>query len=108
MATSLTTGRPWRVILAFSIPLLLGNVVQQLYQFVDAIVVGRHLGVGSLAAVGATGPLLFLLLGFAWGLTSGFAIPIAQAYGAGDEVAVRRSVATGVILTGITSVILTV
>ncbi|HZU92766.1 MAG TPA: MATE family efflux transporter [Microbacterium sp.] len=108
MATSLTTGRPWRVILAFSIPLLLGNVVQQLYQFVDAIVVGRHLGVDSLAAVGATGPLLFLLLGFAWGLTSGFAIPIAQAYGAGDDAAVRRSVATGVLLTGITSVILTV
>jgi putative MATE family efflux protein len=108
MATSLTTGRPWRVILAFSIPLLLGNVVQQLYQFVDAIVVGRHLGVDSLAAVGATGPLLFLLLGFAWGLTSGFAIPIAQAYGAGDDAAVRRSVATGVLLTGITSVVLTV
>lgn len=108
MATSLTTGRPWRVILAFSVPLLLGNVVQQLYQFVDAIVVGRHLGVESLAAVGATGPLLFLLLGFAWGLTSGFAIPIAQAFGAGDDAAVRRSVATGVILTGITSVILTI
>jgi putative MATE family efflux protein len=82
--------------------------VQQLYQFVDAIVVGRHLGVDSLAAVGATGPLLFLLLGFAWGLTSGFAIPIAQAYGAGDDAAVRRSVATGVLLTGITSVVLTV
>ncbi|KJL48036.1 Multidrug export protein MepA [Microbacterium hydrocarbonoxydans] len=108
MATSLTTGRPWRVILAFSVPLLLGNVVQQLYQFVDAIVVGRHLGVDSLAAVGATGPLLFLLLGFAWGLTSGFAIPIAQAFGAGDDAAVRRSVATGVLLTGITSVILTI
>lgn len=108
MATTLTTGRPWRVILAFSIPLLLGNVVQQLYQFADAIVVGRHLGVTSLAAVGATGPLLFLLLGFAWGLTSGFAIPIAQAFGAGDGAAVRRSVATGVILTGITSVVLTI
>ena len=108
MATSLTTGRPWRVILAFSIPLLLGNVVQQLYQFADAIVVGRHLGVTSLAAVGATGSLLFLLLGFAWGLTSGFAIPIAQAFGARDDAAVRRSVATGVLLSGITSVILTV
>lgn len=107
MATSLTTGRPWRVILAFSIPLLLGNVVQQLYQFADAIVVGRHLGVNSLAAVGATGPLLFLLLGFAWGLTSGFAIPIAQAFGARDDAAVRRSVATGVLLSGVTSVILT-
>lgn len=108
MATSLTTGRPWRVILSFSIPLLLGNVVQQMYQFVDAVVVGRHLGVESLAAVGATGSLLFLLIGFAWGLTSGFAIPIAQAFGAGDGAAVRRSVATGVILTGITSVVLTI
>lgn len=108
MATSLTTGRPWRVILAFSIPLLLGNVVQQLYQFADAIVVGRHLGVTSLAAVGATGSLLFLLLGFAWGLTSGFAIPIAQAFGARDDAAVRRSVATGVLLSAITSVILTI
>lgn len=108
MATSLTTGRPWRVILAFSVPLLIGNVVQQLYQFADAIVVGRHLGVNSLAAVGATGSLLFLLLGFAWGLTSGFAIPIAQAFGARDDAGVRRSVATGVILTGITSVVLTI
>ena len=108
MATSLTTGRPWRVILSFSIPLLLGNVVQQMYQFADAVVVGRHLGVESLAAVGATGSLLFLLIGFAWGLTSGFAIPIAQAFGAGDSAAVRRSVATGVILTGITSVVLTI
>lgn len=108
MATSLTTGRPWRVILSFSIPLLLGNVVQQLYHFADAIVVGRQLGVTSLAAVGATGPLLFLLLGFAWGLTSGFAIPIAQAFGARDDAAVRRSVATGVVLSGITSVLLTV
>nr|WP_201470643.1 MATE family efflux transporter [Microbacterium hydrocarbonoxydans] len=108
MATPLTTGRPWRVILSFSIPLLLGNVVQQMYQFADAVVVGRHLGVQSLAAVGATGSLLFLLIGFAWGLTSGFAIPIAQAFGAGDAAGVRRSVATGVILTGVTSVVLTI
>nr|WP_274636989.1 MATE family efflux transporter [Microbacterium bovistercoris] len=108
MTTSLTTGRPWRVILAFSIPLLVGNVVQQLYQFADTIVVGRHLGVDALAAVGATGSLLFLLLGFAWGLTSGFAIPTAQAFGARDDAGVRRSVASGTILTAITSVILTV
>lgn len=107
MPTSLTTGRPWRVILSFSIPLLLGNVVQQMYQFADAIVVGRHLGVTSLAAVGATGPLLFLLLGFAWGLTSGFAIPLAQAFGARDDAGVRRSVATGVLLSGATSILLT-
>lgn len=108
MSTSLTTGRPWRVIVAFSVPLLIGNVVQQLYQFADAVVVGRWLGVGALAAVGATGSLLFLLLGFAWGLTSGFAIPTAQAAGAGDLAGVRRSVASGAILTGITSVVLTI
>ncbi|WP_243228501.1 MATE family efflux transporter [Microbacterium sp. CIAB417] len=108
MSTSLTTGAPWRVILAFSVPLLIGNVVQQLYQFVDTIVVGRQLGVDALAAVGATGSLLFLLLGFAWGLTSGFAIPTAQAFGAGDARGVRRSVATGTILTGAMSIVLTI
>ena len=79
MTTALTTGRPWRVIVVFAVPLLIGNVVQQLYQFVDAVVVGRHLGVDALAAVGATGSMLFLLLGFAWGLTSGFAIPTRPA-----------------------------
>ncbi|WP_336630345.1 MULTISPECIES: MATE family efflux transporter [unclassified Microbacterium] len=108
MSRTLTTGSPWRVILAFSVPLLIGNVVQQLYQFADAIVVGRHLGVDALAAVGATGSLLFLLLGFAWGMTSGFAIPTAQAFGAQDHAAVRRSVAAGTILTVATTVLLTV
>ena len=108
MSTVLTTGRPWRVIALFAVPLLIGNVVQQLYQFVDAIVVGRHLGVDALAAVGATGSMLFLLLGFAWGLTSGFAIPTAQAFGAQDFRAVRRSVATGTLLTGACTVLLTV
>jgi len=108
MSRTLTTGSPWRVILAFSVPLLIGNVVQQLYQVIDAIVVGRHLGVDALAAVGATGSLLFLLLGLAWGMTSGFAIPTAQAFGARDEDGVRRSVGAGTVLTIGTSVLLTV
>ncbi|MDF2579456.1 MATE family efflux transporter [Microbacterium arborescens] len=108
MSRTLTTGSPWRVILAFSVPLLIGNVVQQMYHIVDAVVVGRWLGVDALAAVGATGSMLFLLIGFAWGLTSGFAIPTAQAFGAGDHAAVRRSVAAGATLTAITSVVLTV
>ncbi|WP_066583459.1 MATE family efflux transporter [Cellulomonas timonensis] len=108
MSKVLTTGSPWRVVLAFAVPLLIGNVVQQLYQVVDAIVVGRVIGVDALAAVGATGSFLFLLLGFAWGLTNGFAIPTAQAFGAGDAAAVRRSVAAGAVLTGATSVVLTV
>jgi len=108
MSPTPPTGSPWRVILAFSVPLLIGNVVQQLYQFADAIVVGRHLGVDALAAVGATGSLLFLLLGFAWGMTSGFAIPTAQAFGARDDAAVRRSVAAGTILTAAATVLITV
>ncbi|MFT4213336.1 MAG: MATE family efflux transporter [Microbacterium sp.] len=105
---SLITGSPWCVILAFSVPLIIGNVVQQLYQVADAIVVGRHLGVDALAAVGATGSLMFLLIGFSWGLTSGFAIPTAQAFGAGDAAGVRRSVATGTLLAAIGGLVLTV
>src|SRR5699024_728003 len=87
---------------------LLGNIVQQLYQFADAAVIGRHLGVDSLASVGATGGLLFLLLGFAIGVTTGFAVPTAQAFGAGDARGVSRSVATGTILTAVISVIISV
>ena len=108
MARNLTTGTPWRVIGVFMVPLLVGNVVQQLYQVTDAMVVGRTLGVDALAAVGATGSLLFLLLGFAFGMTSGFAIPTAQAFGAGDLAAVRRSVAAGTLLTGAASIVVTV
>lgn len=107
MARALTTGQPWRVIVAFSVPLLIGNVVQQAYQIADAAVVGRSLGVTSLAAVGATGSFIFLLLGFAWGMTSGFAIPTAQAFGAGDARAVRRSVAAGTFLSAAASVVIT-
>lgn len=105
---TLTVGTPWRVILFFTVPLLIGNFVQQLYHVIDAMVVGNALGVNSLAAVGATGSLLFLLLGFAWGMTTGFAIPTAQAFGAGDATGVRRSVAAGVLLSAAVSLLLTI
>lgn len=95
MPTTLTQGSPWRAILAFSIPLVLDNMVQQVYQLADTVLVGRFVGVLPLAAVGATGSLLWLITGFSWGMTAGLAIPIAQAYGAKDEPAVRRSVAVG-------------
>lgn len=106
MTHALTSGTPWRVIVRFAIPLLVGNVVQQMYQVVDAMVVGQHLGVDALAAVGATNSVLFLLIGFAQGMTQGFAIPTAQAFGAGDVHGVRRSVAAGTILTALVSLIL--
>lgn len=107
MSKSLTVGTPWKVILIFAAPILIGNVVQQLYQVIDAIVVGRTLGVDALAAVGATGAIFFLVIGFAMGLTTGFAIPTAQAFGGEDHEGVRRSVAAGTILTGLAGLILT-
>lgn len=108
MSKALTVGTPWKVMVLFAIPLLIGNVVQQMYQVADAMVVGQHLGVNALAAVGSTGSILFLLIGFAQGMTQGFSIPLAQAFGAGDYDGVRRSVAAGTILTAISSLILTV
>ncbi len=108
MATPLTEGTPWRVIGAFTVPLVLGNIIQQAYQLADTIVVGRFLGVLPLASVGATGVLLFLVIGFSFGVTSGLTIPLSQAYGAQDQVAVRRSVAAGTLVSVALTVILTV
>ncbi|WP_077686221.1 MATE family efflux transporter [Tessaracoccus aquimaris] len=96
MSNNLTVGSPTRVIVAFTLPLLIGNLFQQLYQFTDAAVVGRMLGVNALAAVGATGSLMFLLLGFTFGAAGGLAIPIAKAYGAGDLAALKRHFANAI------------
>lgn len=98
MTNDLTTGRPAKLILSFSVPLLIGNIFQQLYSMADTVIVGRTIGVGALAAVGSTGAISFLILGFVQGLTSGFAVITAQRFGANDEQGVRRSVATGILL----------
>lgn len=79
MTRNLTTGSPAKVIVLFTIPVLLGNVFQQIYHFTDAVVVGRLLGVNALAAIGSTTSVLFLLLGFTFGAAGGLAIPIARA-----------------------------
>lgn len=98
MTKNLTVGRPVRLIVLFTLPLLIGNLFQQLYSVTDAMVVGRLLGVDALAAVGASGSLQFLLLGFAMGASAGLGIPVARAFGAGDLAAMRRSVAVGIIV----------
>lgn len=95
MTRSLTAGPPTRLIVLFTLPLLVGNVFQQLYQFTDAAVVGRLVGLDGLASVGATNGLVFLLIGFTWGSSAGLAIPTARAFGAGDMAAMRRFVAAG-------------
>ena len=85
MTKDMTTGSPVKLILFFSIPLLIGNIFQQFYSMVDTIIVGRFLGVKALAAVGSTGSMSFLILGFVLGLCSGFSVLISQKFGANDN-----------------------
>lgn len=82
---SMTSGAPARSILKFAVPLILGYLLQQMYLIIDAAIVGRWIGVGALAAVGASSSIMFLIMGFCNGACAGFAIPVAQAFGAGDH-----------------------
>ena len=84
MAKDMTSGKPLKLIWNFTIPLLIGNLFQQLYNMADTFIVGRTIGVQALAAVGSTGSIVFLIIGFATGLTAGLAIPLAQRFGAKD------------------------
>lgn len=81
MKKDMTSGSPWKLILAFGIPLVIGNIFQQFYSMVDTIIVGKYVGKEALAAVGATGSLNFMIIGFGIGICSGFGIPIAQSFG---------------------------
>lgn len=82
MAQDMTAGKPTRLLLMFSLPILLGNIFQQLYNMVDSVVVGRGVGVDALSAVGASGVVYCVILGFGMGMAEGFAILPAQRYGA--------------------------
>ncbi len=108
MTKNLTEGDPARLILFFTLPLLAGNIFQQLYAFVDTLIVGRFLGVEALAAVGCTGSLMFLFIGFILGFTSGLSIYTGQRFGAKDRRGVRQSVAVCIELSAAASVVLTV
>ena len=98
MTKNLTEGDPARLIFFFALPLVAGNMMQQLYAFIDTLIVGRFLGVNALAAVGCTGSLMFLTLGFIMGFCTGVTIYTGQRFGAGDAQGVRRSVAACVVL----------
>ena len=108
MEKDMTKGSPMKLILGFAVPLLFGLVFQQFYSMVDAIIVGHYLGVDALAAVGATGSVNFLIIGFCMGICSGFGIPIAQEFGAKHEDALRRFVANSVWLSAIFAVVITI
>ena len=107
MTNDMTTGNPVKLILLFSILLLIGNIFQQFYNMVDTIIVGRFIGVEALAAVGTTSSMVFLVNGFVMGLTSGFAVLISQKYGAKDEVGVKEAVASSIILSIIATILVT-
>lgn len=94
----MTEGNPFKLIFFFSIPVLLGNLFQNFYSMADSIIVGRLLGTNALAAVGNTGPMNFLIIGFICGLTSGFAVITAQAFGAKNKEELKRSVAMNIML----------
>lgn len=104
----LTQGRPLTQILLFAVPLVLGTVFQQLYSFVDTVLVGRLISVSALAAVGTTYSLNFLILGFVQGLCVGFGILLAQSFGAQDREDLQRYFLSGCVLAVVFSVILTV
>ena len=108
MTKDLTSGSPLKVILLFSLPLVLGNLFQQFYALADTIIVGRFCGVSALASVGATGSVNYLILGFVIGVCNGFAIPIAQLFGARDYSDMRRHVANAAWLCIAGSVVLTI
>lgn len=107
MQQNMTQGKPLSLILRFTIPLFIGNLFQQIYNTVDAMIVGRYLGKNALAAVGSTGTLMFMIIGLATGLSTGFTVLTSQKFGEGNDNDTRRSVANGTLLSLIIIAIMT-
>lgn len=98
MVQDMTKGSPVKMILLFALPMLAGNIFQQLYNIVDSIVVSHGVGVGAFASVGCTSSMNFFIIGFVMGLCQGFSILISQYFGAEDIIHLRRSVAMSIYL----------
>lgn len=108
MTKDMTNGSPMKLILGFSVPLLFGFLFQQFYNLMDTLIVGRFLGVDALAAVGSTGALNFLIIGFCMGVCNGFAIPLAHKFGAGDESGLRAFMMNAIYLSILFAAVMTV
>lgn len=108
MIKNLTTGSPMKLIFSFAVSTLFGLFFQQMYNMVDTMIVGKLLGAEALAAVGATGSVSFLVIGFCCGVCSGFAIPVAQRMGAGNHSKMRKYVANAAYLSAILAAVMTV
>ncbi len=105
---TLTEGRPLKLILWFTLPLLIGNFFQQFYNIADTLIVGQTLGVKALAAVGATGGISFLIIGFAQGMTTGLSLLTARRFGAHDFLGVRRSFGVSIVISLVVAILLTI
>lgn len=103
----MTRGNPTKLILSFCLPIIAGNLFQQFYSLVDTLVIGQMEGVTALAAVSAAGWLDWTVLGLAMGMAQGFAIQIAQSFGAGDYAGLRRAAGQSLLLSAILTVVLT-
>ncbi len=108
MVKDLTVGSVHKVILKFAIPMIAGNMLQQIYNMVDSIIVGRFVGENELAGIGVTTSLNYFIVGFIIGISTGFCIPIAQAFGEKNNDKIRKFYANAIILTLILSVVITV
>ncbi len=103
-ARDMTEGAPWKRIAEFAVPMLIGNLAQQLYNTVDSIVVGKYVGDNALAAVGSSLPILNLLLAIFVGVSTGAGIVISQHFGAGDRKALSKDIGNCITLAAITSI----
>lgn len=108
MAKSMVSGKPLSLMLQFATPLLLGNLLQQTYNIIDAAIVGQILGDKALAGVGASSSIQFLVLGFCMGCCAGFGVPVAKYFGANDMHKMRKYIFNGAVLTGIIAIVVTV
>lgn len=108
MAKNMTEGSPYKLILAFSLPMLVGNVFQQLYNVVDTIVVGRFVSSNALAAIGTATPAMFFSLSLFGGLGVGMSVVISQFYGAKEYDNVQKALSTGMYFTAFLTVVLTI
>lgn len=104
--TDMTVGTPWKKIVIFTLPMLIGNIAQQLYSTVDSIVVGKYVGDNALAAVGSAGPILFLLTVLFIGISMGASIMVAQHYGAKQREELSYTIGNCIVLTGIAVVVI--
>ena len=107
MSTSMINGSPLKSMLRFALPLLIGNLLQQTYNIIDAAIVGQTLGADALASVGASSSVQFLVLGFCIGICAGFGIPVAKYFGAGDYHKMKQYVYNGALLTACAAAIVT-